>query len=267
MVSFECDNNKMLAKLNNLGNLLNKLVEKVSGIDYKSKKQPLVSVCEKGKEINQLYKPRGVTVDNKTGNIYVSDVQDHCVELFDSTGKYFFKFGGSEGEGKMISPIGVAICGDRILISQGNHCILNYQLNGKFISKIGEYGNGELEIICPYGLTIDESKSRKWLVLNVTEELGRFGKLVQKVVSIDYNSKLKPLLSMCEIGNEKEQLCNSDGSCVDSTNGNIYVADHLNNCIKAFSSCGEFLFKFGDTDDEGKMSCLGGLLFGEIVLS
>ena len=28
---------------------------------------------------------------------------------------------------------------------------------GNFISKIGKYGNGELEFICPFGLTIDES--------------------------------------------------------------------------------------------------------------
>ena len=45
MFSFECDSNKMLAELHNLG----KLVEKVIGIDYKSMKQPLVSFCEKGK--------------------------------------------------------------------------------------------------------------------------------------------------------------------------------------------------------------------------
>ena len=51
MVSFECDSNKMFAELNKLG----KLVEKVrSGIDYKSKKQPLLSVCERGKEWNNL---------------------------------------------------------------------------------------------------------------------------------------------------------------------------------------------------------------------
>ena len=43
MVCFECDSNKMLAELNNLG----KLVEKLNPIDYKSKKHPLVSVCEK----------------------------------------------------------------------------------------------------------------------------------------------------------------------------------------------------------------------------
>ena len=45
MVGFECDNNKMLAELNNLCKLVGKVR---SEIDYKSKKQPLVSVCEKG---------------------------------------------------------------------------------------------------------------------------------------------------------------------------------------------------------------------------
>ena len=68
-----------------------------------------------------------------------------------------FKFGDNEDEGKMYWPLSVAICGNRILISQCNNCILNYQLNGKFISKIGKFGKGELEFNCPVGLTIDES--------------------------------------------------------------------------------------------------------------
>ena len=154
MVSFECDSNKMLAELNILGIL----VEKVrSGIDYRSKKQPLVSVCEKGNGMGQLYSPRGVTVDNKTGNIYIADTNNNCVKVFDSTGKYVLKFGDNKDKGKMHEPLSVAICGDRILISQGNHCILNYQLSGKFISKIGKYGNEELEFKFPFGLTIDES--------------------------------------------------------------------------------------------------------------
>ena len=154
MVSFECNSDQMLVKLNNLG----KLVEKVRiEIDYKSKKHPLVSVCEKGNGMGQLNCPRDVTVDNKTGNIYIADTDNHCVKVFDSTGKYLFKFGDKESGGKMIGPLGVAICGDRILISQSNHCILNYQLNGKFISEIGKYGEGELEFYCPFGLSIDES--------------------------------------------------------------------------------------------------------------
>ena len=154
MVSFECDSNKMLAELNKLG----KLVEKVrSGIDYKSKKQPLLSVCERGNGMEQLNYPRGVTVDNRTGNIYIADQYNHCVKVFDSTGKYLFKFGDNEGEGKMYYPIGVAIYEDRILITQDDNCILNYQLNGKFVSRIGRKGRGELEFNNLDSLTIDES--------------------------------------------------------------------------------------------------------------
>ena len=80
-----------------------------------------------------------------------------------STGKYLFKFGDNVDEGKMDRPLSVAICGDRILISQGDNCILNYQLNGKFISKIGKCGNGELEFNYPFGLTIDESNGNIYI--------------------------------------------------------------------------------------------------------
>ena len=160
MVSFECDSNKMLAELNKLG----KLVERVrTGIDYKSKKQPLLSVCEKGKGMEQLNYSLGVTVDNETGNIYIADQYNSCVKVFDSTGKYLFKFGDNEGEGKMYYPRGLAIYEDRILITQGNNYILNYQLNGKFVSTIGRHGRGELEFINLFSLTIDESNGEIYI--------------------------------------------------------------------------------------------------------
>ena len=144
----------MLAELNKLG----KLVEKVrSGIIYTSGKQPLVSFCVKGKGMEQLNNPKGVTVDNKTGNFYIADCSNNCVKVFDSTGKCLYKFGDNGGEGNMYNPRGLGICGDEILITQENHCILNYQLNGKFCSRIGREGKGELEFNCPLGLTIDES--------------------------------------------------------------------------------------------------------------
>ena len=150
MVNFECDSNKTLTELSKLG----RLVESVRNeVDYKCKKQPMLSVCKKGKGTERLNNPHGVTDDHKTGNIYVADQTNMCVKVFDSAGKYLFKF----GEEKMSYPRGVAICGERILITQGSHCILNYQLNGEFISRIGRNGKGELEFNLPLGLTIDES--------------------------------------------------------------------------------------------------------------
>ncbi|KAI6653475.1 Tripartite motif-containing protein 3-like isoform X2 [Oopsacas minuta] len=74
-----------------------------------------------------------------------------------------FKLGDEEGEGKMNDPNGLAICRDRILISQSNNCILNYQMNGKFISRIGKPGKGELEFYGPLGLTFDESNGEVYI--------------------------------------------------------------------------------------------------------
>ena len=154
MVTFECDSNKMLAELNKLG----KLAERErSEIDYTSKKQPLVSVYEKGKKKNQLDWALGLTVDNKTGNIYIADCSNNCVKVFDSTGKYLLKFGDKNTEGKMYRPRGVAINGDIILITQVNHSIMCYELEGIFICEIGRFGAGEAQFNDPSGLTINES--------------------------------------------------------------------------------------------------------------
>ena len=153
MVHFVCENNRMLAELNKLG----ELVEKIKTVvDYNSIVHPKVSVCENGKGMEQLCNPWGVAVDNKTGNIYVADQGNHCVKVFDSSGKILFKFGDSDGEGKVSYPSGLVISKDRILISSGNNNILIYQLDGKFVSKIGKYGNGQIEFNNPDGLACNE---------------------------------------------------------------------------------------------------------------
>ena len=213
MVSFECDSNKMLAELNKLG----KLVEKVgTGIDYKSKKQPLVSVCKKGKGMEQLYSPRGVTVDNKTENIYIADQWNNCVKVFDSTGKYLFKFGHNKGEGKMSYPRGVAICGNRILITQGNNCVLNYQLNGKFISRIGIQGRGELEFNFPYSLTIDESNGDIYICDRNNNRI--------QILNSDFSFK-------SQFGNDELKVPRD----VKLSNEYIYVLDEFNPCLHLFN--------------------------------
>ncbi|KAI6647843.1 RING finger protein nhl-1 [Oopsacas minuta] len=62
----------------------------------------------------------------------------------------------------MNHPEGLAICRDRILITHQS-CILNYQVNGKFTSRIGKPGKGELEFYDPLGLTFDESNGEVYI--------------------------------------------------------------------------------------------------------
>ena len=134
-------------------NKLCKLVEKVSEIDYKGKTQSIISVCDKGTGNEQLLCPYGVIVDPNTGNIYVADNHNDCVKVFDKTAKYLLKFGNRNGEGKMSYPKGLLIRGNKVFVSH-NDCILVYQLDGMFVSRIGSEGNGKLQFNCPWGLQL-----------------------------------------------------------------------------------------------------------------
>ena len=151
LVRFVSDKNKLVREVNELC----KLVERVSEIDYKSKTQSVISVCDKGTGNDQLNCANGVTVDHNTGNIYVADNCNNCVKVFDNTAKYLFKFGDGKGEGKMSYPRGLLICLNKVFVSHSD-CILVYQLDGKFVSSIGGRGSGELQFNWPRGLSTDQ---------------------------------------------------------------------------------------------------------------
>ena len=152
LVRFVCEKNKLVTEVNELC----KLVERVSEIDYKSKTQSIISVCDRGTGNEQLNWPYGVTVDHNTDNIYVADCSNNCVKVFDNSVKFVFKFGDKAGEGKMFGPKGIVICRNTVLVSQFSDYILAYQLDGKFISRIGSIGSGELQFNNFWGLSTDE---------------------------------------------------------------------------------------------------------------
>ena len=154
MMYFVCNTN-ILDEVKKLGELVQR---ERTEVDYKSKVNPVVSVCNWGSGLNNLCGPKAVTVDYTTGNIFVADTGNNCVKVFDDSGKIIYKFGDEEGEGKMYEPQGLSIHGNNIVISQSNDFILNYQLDGKFISRIGKFGKGKIEFNLPRGLTFNQNR-------------------------------------------------------------------------------------------------------------
>ena len=72
---FVCNNNILLDEVKRLGQLVER--ELSSKVDYKSKINPVVSVCEYGTELYNLNVPHAVVVDNTTGNIFVADTHNN----------------------------------------------------------------------------------------------------------------------------------------------------------------------------------------------
>ena len=265
LVSFVCDKQKLLTEVNKLC----KLVGRMNEIDYTSKTQSIISVCDKGTGDEQLNHPFGVTVDPNTGNIYVTDYGNNCVKVFDNTAKYLFKFGDRSGEGKMSCPRGLLIRNNTVFVSHC-HCILVYQLDGKFVSRIGSAGSGKLQFIHPYGLSTNESNNDIYICDNgnnriqiISENLqykSQFGdgtlrypndvKLTQQHIYVldqsnpcihvySYNHELiKSMIS----GGKGNQIINSCFFFIDKS-GNILITDIKSNTISIFSPNSEIIHK------------------------
>ena len=271
LVSFVCDKQKLLTEVN----ILCKLVERVSEIDYTSKTQSIISVCDKGTDNEQLNYPYGVTVDHNTGNIYVADCLNHCVKVFDNTAKYLYKFGDGKGEGRLYYPRGLLIRANKVFVSQNNrvsnsHFILVYQLDGKFVSRIGSAGSGELQFNCPLGLSTDESNDDIYIcdynnhrIQIISENLqykSEFGKdtlrypsdvklTQQHIYVLDqsnpcihvYNYDHVLIMSMISRG-EGNQITHSVSFFIDRS-GNILITDYSSYTISIFNSNFEILHK------------------------
>ena len=220
MVTFIYDNTVMLAEICELGRFVDKVCKSV---DYQSKKHPLVSVCSKRRELDKLKRPCGVATDATTGNIYVADQLDNCVKVFDGSGKYLFKFGGSVGSSEMTLPGGIVISDNRVIVSQhaqsiinSTGCILNHQFDGMFLSAAGGYGSGELEFAKPSGLAVDEYTGDMYICDSDNHRV--------QIVSKDFDF-------ISQFGNDKLQ-CPRD---VKLGKEHIYVLDGSNPCLHLFS--------------------------------
>ena len=189
-----------------------------------------------------------------------------------------FKFGDNEDEGKMQYPCGVAIYGDRVLISQGNHSILYYQLNGKFISRIGKQGKGKLEFDYPFGLTINElngdiyicdRKNNRIQILNKDLSFKfQFGKVTLKTpldvkLSREYIfvlDKSNPCLHLFSYNHILQKSVISRGGAmqvsypcfffIDQTN-NVLISDSSSNSILIFNSQFQLFHKIPVSDPMG----------------
>ena len=142
----------------------------------------------------------------------------------------------------------------------------------KLTSQIGQFSTSEKTLQTSFLERIDQE--RKAIVMpkkpksvsfvcdkkKLLTELNELCKLVERMSEIDYTSKSRPVISVCDGGTGNEQLNFPRGVTVDHNTSHIYVADCGNNCVKVFDNTAKYLSKFGDGMGEWKMSYPRGLL-------
>ena len=142
-LSFQCETREVEETISQLGQLIQKQI--LSTPNYPALSQPRISVCEEGRGPGQLYTPRGIAYDETNHLIYVVNrsVMSDRVCVFSEEGEYIH----SIGEGELVAPVGVAISGENIYVSDDFKCtILRYKLpDYRLVSRVGRRGSGENE--------------------------------------------------------------------------------------------------------------------------
>ena len=271
-LQFSIDSNSVEQAIEEIGK-----ISEVVRVNYDAF-QPVVTVAKKGSGPGELNGPEGVAVEEKSGNIFVAELNNSRVSVFSQTGEYIKSFGTE----LFMNPWGIAMQNDNLYVSDvNNHKVFYFKLpDMKLIQQVGKKGTGNLEFKYPRQLFISQvgdvyvcdtlndriqilnSKLKFKIIFNhdsmtrpvdikLTEELmyvlSRADNPCLYVFALT-GDKIRSILSR----GESLQLTRPLFFCFDM-NANIVVSDYDDHSIKIFTPEGEFLHRIGQQGQEKGM--------------
>jgi DNA-binding beta-propeller fold protein YncE/thiol-disulfide isomerase/thioredoxin len=181
-----------------------------------------------------LDEPSGVAVDS-IGNIYVSDLADDDIKVFDSDGLFQSSIGarGSDN-GQLMNPSDVCVDPIKELLyisDTDNHRIQVFSTKGEFINTIGGWGTAPGEFILPKGLSL----------IDDTLAVADFGNCRIQIISTDG----KPINTYGKRGTDKSGLM-GPVDCSFDNDGKVFIADSLNHRLVVYDPVTGFEWNYGD---------------------
>lgn len=192
----------------------------------------------------QFDEPSALEFDPQTGNLYVGDVFNNRVNVYDSTGKFinsFGEFGGLKPGRAFFGPSGVTFdkAGNVYIGDFSGDKINKYTKDGQLLSVIGGTTGTELgQFQGPAGLRISPVSGNFYVS-------DQFNNRVQVL-----DPEGKPLFAFGTQGSGDGQFLQPIGLEVDEYE-NIYVADSINSRVQVFDKNGKFLTAYGQPALDG----------------
>ena len=213
-----------------------------------------------GEGKGQFIWPTGIALDKDT-NVYVTDEWLNRITKYDRDGEYITHWGAQgSGDGDVDRPSGIAIGKDETLyiVDSRNNRVQKFGLDGKFLGKFGSAGSADGQFNLPWGMCLDSDDNifvadwRNDRVQSFTSDgkwLASFG--TPGTGGDCYNARVKGGItsSHAPVG----RLNRPTGVCVDQ-DGDIYIADWLNNRVQVLTPDGRFITEF---TGDGHLSNMG----------
>ena len=226
MIHYEWDSD-MVQDFSKLGKI------ELKEVNYHNKTTPIIESSKRGSKSGEI-QPRGVTVDDKSNNIFIADYWNDRVQVFASNGKYLYKFGDNE-PGKMNRPHGIVIYGDKVYVSQFDGKRVNvYDIKGNYIDQFGNHGIQSEAMSRPTGLTVSHKNGDIYVCD------------LDKDVVFVYTNELKYKVSF-----GKSKLYRPLDIAL--TQDRIYILDEGNPCVHIFNTDLSYLHSIVSRGSDGQV--------------
>lgn len=186
----------------------------------------ILSFGQEGNQKGQFIYPNAIAIDGDN-NIYVGEIQNHRIQVFEPNGKYIRTISGTKEN--MITPLAITIHGSSLYISDRTGQIIIMDLNGKVMSKFSKPGTKEGMLNYPNGLVVAND--------------GRI------FVSDTGNSRVQIFspqgIYLQTLNTRGSELNLPRGIAFDDL-GQLYVVDVFNHNILVFGANLSFLYSFGE---------------------
>jgi DNA-binding beta-propeller fold protein YncE len=209
---------------------------------------PLFRFGGEGEAPGKFKFPYGIAGD-KNGNVYVADLYNSNISIFDSKGKFIKYF--VDGKSKLLqSPGGLRIFNDRVYVTDIQKSkLFVFDMQGKKVQEIGQLGQKPGQFRAPNAVTLDRDGN-----IYVTDTGN------QRVEMFDKTGKFKRIFNGTDNGQGDSVFVNPRGIGVDSR-GILYVVSNLTHFIYGFDKDGKKVFIFGGSGDANDQFSLPNGLF------
>lgn len=193
--------------------------------------------------------PYGIAGDSEE-NIYVADMYNGKISIFDSKGEFISYFVESSDEKLINSPGGLRIFNDKLYVTDiKKNKVFIFSLDGEKLLEIGSPGKGDGEFIAPNAVTIDKQEN-----IYVTDSGNN------RVQVFDKDGNFLRIVNGSEDGSSQSAFINPRGIGVDSR-GILYVVNNLSHFVYGFDESGKKVFQFGGMGDANDQFYLPNGLF------
>lgn len=178
----------------------------------------------------------GIAFDKDEKQLYITDISNHRVQVFNSKNGEFERTIGQLGfgytPGDLIAPLGVSVIDENIYVASSTHQIVVFDKQGSELERHGSYGFGPGQFYYPYDVKQD-SKGNFYVTEHYNNRMQKFDSEWNFVATIGgYGTGDGGMYLPTRIYIDKQDR--------------IFVADTFNNRVQVFDSeTGAFIAKFG----------------------